>query len=846
MARCRGLLCSLLLAAIVFHECVAKAPLPGSGSKRELKRSSAKRWEAIHEVVRAEIKSATKHFLEERARALVLPLEVDLLFIGFDGDGGYGYKLDRQALEELLGSATEDNTICPTVWETGEHAAVCFSINYILLDSTKSNKAIERIEEALKSNMEFVGDRSQDWPDGSRDVAVFEVEANGEVEATVWDLLDESYGSNQPEASRSQHSQIVIINPSKRRLAAGLPEPPGWGGTDRGHMPAGAAGSHDEAVRAYQQSRRWANAHAAGGPDVDFIAEWKKGTVSAATVVEQEAGFLYRYRYQGRGGAAAVVSQYNFLLIDIAAGPVSYGPLASPAGSVTPTAMPRLMPMLLKMTTELERNTEFGTYRTHLLEEAARGASALFVGQLASTVAAASRHLFATDLRLAGAEALAGGPGGAAVPRRVVVPIILLQDHTRYLEEEEHDGTPRYVDTELVQLALDELLPPEVAAAVSLSRHMLHHHRTIAAALVKARHTRSEAVLITPPDTGLHRSLSVSLDSSLLLSELVAAAGTPESGGPLLGGMEEHIAEDYVGRLPYMDDAAEFLEEKRHTTKILPVFVFSLQRSPDQMLFDNRQLVAASPGAVAVLQLLGGPDHADPSRGRVYSGHMAEGHHLLMDAGEAPTRSIIAGLAAALGGLVPPHQRHCGAEGGLVEDWRWAVGAVPWGPYSNYTGPFAYLSRAASHGSGSDNRFGEERPQHRLLDLLARQHVRYHNASKSTFRSLLGGGGAAKPGAKQPPQAPSPSPPSHSPSPDPPHHHHDTEDASPPDDGGEDGGGFVHDYPGGVSTSDSGSASHGGAKHQEHAEDVVAEQEALSPDVAARLQLRIASFMLYD
>ena len=34
----------------------------------------------------------------------------------------------------------------------------------------------------------------QDWPDGSKEVQVYEVEAAGEVEATVWDLLDEVGG----------------------------------------------------------------------------------------------------------------------------------------------------------------------------------------------------------------------------------------------------------------------------------------------------------------------------------------------------------------------------------------------------------------------------------------------------------------------------------------------------------------------------------------------------------------------------------------------------------------------------------------------------------------------------
>lgn len=40
--------------------------------------------------------------------------------------------------------AAEDNTICPTVWETGETAAVCFSINYLTLDNSKVHAVRER------------------------------------------------------------------------------------------------------------------------------------------------------------------------------------------------------------------------------------------------------------------------------------------------------------------------------------------------------------------------------------------------------------------------------------------------------------------------------------------------------------------------------------------------------------------------------------------------------------------------------------------------------------------------------------------------------------------------------
>lgn len=45
-----------------------------------------------------------------------------------------------------------------------------------------------------------------------------------------------------------------------------------------------------------------------------------------------------------------------------------------------------------------------------------------------------------------------------------------------------------------------------------------------------------------------------------------------------------------------------------------------------------------------------------------------------------------AGLASALAGITPPYQHYEPAAGRLVADWRWAVGATPFGPYSNFSG----------------------------------------------------------------------------------------------------------------------------------------------------------------
>jgi hypothetical protein len=46
------------------------------------------------------------------------------------------------------------------------------------------------------------------------------------------------------------------------------------------------------------------------------------------------------------------------------------------------------------------------------------------------------------------------------------------------------------------------------------------------------------------------------------------------------------------------------LEQLRHDgTRVVPVFIFSLMQAPDDIMFSNREMMAASHDAVIVLQL---------------------------------------------------------------------------------------------------------------------------------------------------------------------------------------------------------------------------------------------------
>jgi hypothetical protein len=70
-----------------------------------------------------------------------------------------------------------------------------------------------------------------------------------------------------------------------------------------------------------------------------------RGQYDPAQLADEEAGFVYRYAYNGAGEAATWFSSRNYLVVDLAAGPTTYGPLISQGGAVTPQGLPSIKVM---------------------------------------------------------------------------------------------------------------------------------------------------------------------------------------------------------------------------------------------------------------------------------------------------------------------------------------------------------------------------------------------------------------------------------------------------------------------------------------------------------------------
>jgi len=67
-----------------------------------------------------------------------------------------------------------------------------------------------------------------------------------------------------------------------------------------------------------------------------------RGNLNASVLEAEEGGYIYRYAYNGVGEGVTWLSSRNYLVIDLAAGPTTYGPLVRQGGAATPQGIPSI------------------------------------------------------------------------------------------------------------------------------------------------------------------------------------------------------------------------------------------------------------------------------------------------------------------------------------------------------------------------------------------------------------------------------------------------------------------------------------------------------------------------
>ncbi|BAT77043.1 hypothetical protein LR48_Vigan01g297600 [Vigna angularis] len=584
---------------------------------------------AFHDV-RDNVRSDVRRMLHSRAEVpFQVPLEVNVVLIGFNGDGGYRYNIDAHRLEQFLKNSFPAHR--PSCLETGELLDIEHHMVYNAFHAGQPE--LIALEKALKEAMVPAGKARE--TEFGREVPLFEVEATGvepvfqRLYSYIFDM--ESVGSSVTEMDRPVPSAIFIVNFDKVRLDPRNKE-----------------------------------------IDLDGLMYGKIPDLTEEDMKKQEGDYIYRYRYNGGGATQVWLSSGRFVVIDLSAGPCTYGKIEAEEGSVCSRTLPRLRNVI---------------HPSSLSTSSQQSSNHIFLGQLASLVSTTVEHVIAPDVRFETVD----------LTSRLLVPIIVLQNHNRYnIMENGHNYS---IDIERIEAEVKSMLHDGQELVIIGGAHSLHRHEKLAIAVSKA--TRGHSLQETKNDGRFHVHTKTYLDGAILKEEMERSADVLAAG--LLEVADPSLSSKYFLRQNWMDESDESTDsilkhkplwasynskyggkrkkkvkkqgdlQPTYGTRVIPVFVLSLADVDPNLMMEDESMVWTSNDVVIVLE------HQNEKIPLSYVSETQRRHALPSQA----QRHILAGLASVVGGLSAPYEKASHVHERPVVNWLWAAGCHPFGPFSN-------------------------------------------------------------------------------------------------------------------------------------------------------------------
>ncbi|KAK4737561.1 hypothetical protein R3W88_001258 [Solanum pinnatisectum] len=627
MIRITSCFCIAIVALSLF------ATLSESASQAYRSNPGHQQWHhGAFQDVKENVRSEVRQMLHSRAEVpFQVPLEVNIVLVGFSGDGGYRYTLDSPKLEEFLKVSFPSHR--PSCLETGQSLDIEHHIVYNTFPAGQPE--LIALEKALKAAMVPAGNARE--TDFGREVPLFEVEATAvepEFQKLYSYLFDlESWGQSAEEMDRPWPTVIFIVNFDKVRL-----DPRN---TDI---------------------------------DLDSLMYGRITQLNEEEMKKQEGDYIYRYRYNGGGASQVWLGSGRFVVVDLSAGPCTYGKIETEEGSISSRSLPRLRNVVLHKVS--------GVVTEHAAHD-------IFVGQLASLVATTIEHVIAPDVRFETVD----------MTTRLLIPIIVLQNHNRFNIMTK--GYNYSLDVGAIEAEVKKMLHKEQEVVMIGGSHALHRHEKLAIAVSKAM--RGHSLQETKKDGRFHVHTKTYLDGAILREEMersadVLAAGLLEVSDPSLSSkffLRQHWMDENDGTsdsvLKHKPIWATYnqnrkKEKKRavkkkkqgdlhrtYGTRVIPVFVLSLADVDEHLMMEEESLVWTSKDVVIVLQ------HQNDKIPLSYVSEIERRHAIPMLA----QQHILAGLASVVGGLSAPYEKASHVHERPVVNWLWATGCHPFGPFSN-------------------------------------------------------------------------------------------------------------------------------------------------------------------
>ncbi|PSR92497.1 capsid protein [Actinidia chinensis var. chinensis] len=584
--------------------------------------------------VKDSVRSDVRSMLHSRAEVpFQVPLEVNVVLIGFSGDGGYRYTIDSHKLEEFLKVSFPSHR--PSCLETGQPLDIEHHIVYNAFPAGQPE--LIELEKALKAAMVPAGTARE--ADFGREVPAFEVEATAvepvfqRLYSYLFDL--ESGGYSAEEMDRPVPNAIFIVNFDKVRM-----DP------------------RNKDI------------------DLESLMYEKLPQLTEEEMKKQDVDYIYRYRYNGGGASQVWLSSGRFAVIDLSAGPCTYGKIETEEGSVSSKTLPRLRHVMFTRGSAVPAD---------------HSAHNIFIGQVAALVATAIEHIIAPDVRFETVD----------TTTRLLIPIIVLQNHNRYnIMDKGHNYS---IDIEAIEGEIKKMVHNEHDVVMIGGSHALHRHEKLAIALSKAM--RGHSLQETKKDGRFHVHTKTYLDGAILKEEMersadMLAAGLLEMSDPSLSSkffLRQHWMEDsdvssdsLLKHKPLWatysskrgkdaKDKKKRMEKKQgdlyrtYGTRVIPVFVLSLADVDPHLMMEDESLVWTSNDVVIVLQ------HQNEKIDLSYVSETERIHAVPSQV----QRHILAGLASVVGGLSAPYEKASHVHERPVVNWLWATGCHPFGPFSN-------------------------------------------------------------------------------------------------------------------------------------------------------------------
>lgn len=617
---------------ILLHTCVFQSESAPQAAFRRDPGHPTWHHGAFHDV-RDSVRSDVRSMLHSRAEVpFQVPLEVNVVLVGFNGDGGYRYSLDSHKLEEFLRVSFPSHR--PACLESGESLDIEHHVVYNAFPAGQAE--LIELEKTLKAAMVPAGSARE--ADFGREVPAFEVEATivepvfERLYSYIFDMESGRYSGE--EMDRPVPSAIFIVNFDKVRM----------------------------------DPRN-------NDTDLDSLMYGKIPQLTEDQMKKQEGDYIYRYRYNGGGASQIWLSSSRFVVIDLSAGPCTYGKIETEEGSVSSKTLPRLQNVVFP--------GGFGTAADHSAHD-------IFVGQVSALVATTIEHVIAPDVRFETID----------TTRRLLIPIIVLHNHNRYsIMDKGHNYS---IDVEAIEADVKKMVHSGQEVVMIGGSHALHRHEKLAIALSKAM--RSHSLHETKNDGRFLVRTKTYLDGAILKEEMERSADMLAAG--LLEVSDPSLSSKYFKKKNWADESdgssdsllkhkpvwatygSKIMKDRRkkmqkklgdmhrtYGTRVVPVFVLSLADVDPQLMMEDESLVWTSNDVVIVLQ------HQNEKIPLSYVSETERRHAIPSQV----QRHILAGLASVVGGLSAPYEKASHVHERPVMNWLLATGCHPFGPFSNTT-----------------------------------------------------------------------------------------------------------------------------------------------------------------